>query len=166
MADPIADGIASGALLISIAAFVRGEFRQSKAMMRDRRLGPVDDIRKTLVLVRDDFGTMVAIGGNRLDFFMAEDKRQMGQHLRDLAAQVGDKSLQRQIEAVAESWDRVSTSAPPSRIQAYVAGADNTGNRIQNQRDGKLLEAQTEIAREGADKCTYAIKSVNEIWLS
>lgn len=166
MVDPVADSIASGALVISLIAIITGEVRASKSRSRDRNLGPAEDIRKSLFNVREVFRTMVNKGGNHKEFFLGESIRTTGPHLRDLAAQVGDQTLRSRITAVADSWDEAFENAPPSRIRVQRAGADNSANRIEGQKDRNRLDVQVEAANRGIEQCAVALERLNEIWLS
>ena len=166
MVDPVADSIASVALVISIIAVVAGESRARKSKERERRLGPTDSIRVSITSARKEFETMVSIGGRRRDFFLKDENNLVGQHLRDLADQVGDSVLRSSVRDIANSWDSAFGNAPPSRIEILVPGTVNDQYRKQRLADGKRLDAQMEIARQGIEKCAEALKTVNGIWLS
>lgn len=166
MVDPFADSIASGALLISLVAFTAGEVRASKSRNRTRRLGPEDDIRKSLVDLREVFATISGLGGQRMHYFLDPSLRTTGSHLRDLAAQVADETLRSRITTVADTWDSVVKDAPSSGLRFSAPGTESTASRVQRQTDGNRLERQTQSARMGIEQCQTALERLNEISLS
>ncbi|WLW55571.1 hypothetical protein [Streptomyces sp. YU58] len=128
-------------------------------------LGPDDEaVREALTTARTLFTDIIAKGGFHSKWFQAEERRDTGQRLRDLAARRDDEELRTAMTSVAKSWDDAFANSPPPRaLVAWTGAPQDPRDRKMRQEDTKTRARQVESAREGIKCVEIALKRLNKL---
>jgi hypothetical protein len=154
-------GIALMALLLSIVTTVRTERRERTDKRRRAAAGPSEQVRNALVDARARF-TEISNGGQRNDWFMADERKDTGQRLRDLADQVADRDLGLHLTGAATCWDQAFGHAPPGCIRIYgPSGHTDPVWQQQDLDDQRRIGLQEEEAQKGTELCVRALSRLN-----
>lgn len=159
-AAPVSVLIAALALATSIYALVAGELRSRSDRKRRQAVGPAEEIREALTVLRTHFVDMISAGGWREPEFLQPERKHCGQRIEDLRKRVADGGLQRLMSDVVKAWNGAAASAPP--LRALVAWAGSPPDPVEEE-DQRGFERQEKAAEEGRAACDSALGRLNEL---
>ncbi|MFD7063512.1 hypothetical protein [Streptomyces sp. NPDC059906] len=149
-------------------AFIATSYTLMRTALNRRHhlsIGPeADAVRERLTECRRLFGDIVA-QGRRSDWFLGEERRDVGESLRDLAVRREDQRLRAAMETVAETWDKAFVLAPPPS-GPWVRYSDQEPTPKERERsaeDQRRFAAQADIARDGVQHVSAALSRLNRL---
>ncbi|GAA4671735.1 hypothetical protein GCM10023347_27130 [Streptomyces chumphonensis] len=110
----------------------------------------------------------VTSGLHRSDWFMHEDRREVGRALRDAADRREDQVLKLSLNRLADAWDQIFALAPPVRARRrFLGGADEVrqhrDSALQDARDIEQVHRMTELAHTAVLDVQSALSRLNEL---
>ncbi|MGW5136195.1 hypothetical protein [Streptomyces sp. NPDC004135] len=128
-------------------------------------LGPDDvAVREALTTARRLFEEIIDERGVDATWFLAEERRDTGQRLRDLSQRRDDPELRGAMTGVAQAWSDSSASAPPSRVlMAYADVSESPQERRRRQKYAQARARQVNYAREGIEGVETALRRLNKL---
>lgn len=149
-------------------AFIATSYTLVRAALNRRHqssIGPeADAVRERLTTCRRLFGDVVA-QGRRSDWFLSEERRDVGESLRDLAVRRKDRHLRAAMETVAETSDRTFALAPSPagpRVR-YMDQEPTPRERQRSAEDQQRFAEQADIARDGVQHVSAALARLNKL---
>lgn len=128
-------------------------------------LGAADgDLREALVIARTRFEDITTPGGQRADWFTAEERRETDRRIEDLTERRSDPALRAALEGVVGAWRSSFGEAPPWRNRSgYLDHQPTPQEREQQQADQQRFARQIEFAHAGLDHVKTALARLNEL---
>jgi hypothetical protein len=121
-------------------------------------------VREALTTARSLFGEIIDERGCDASWFLAEERRDTGQRLKDLSQRRDDPELRQAMVSVAQAWGDASGSAPPSRVMmAYADMPETPQEQRRRQRYAAARARQVDVAREGIERVETALKRLNKL---
>jgi hypothetical protein len=133
--------------------------------LQKKAIGPDDDVvREALTTARTLFQDIVAKGGFDATWFQAEERRDIGQKLQDLAERRDDDELRVAMTNVAECWDDAFANSPPRGVMVAWAGEpEHPDDRKRRQENTETRGRQVESARTGITCVAVALRRLNKL---
>lgn len=128
-------------------------------------LGPDDEaVRLALTTARGLFREIVDQRGFEVTWYLAEERRDTGQRLKDLSYRRDDPHLKEAMTRVAQAWDDAAASAPPSRIMmAYADEPEAPREQRRRRKHDEARERQVHSARAGIEQVEAALERLNTL---
>lgn len=128
-------------------------------------IGSDDDAaREQLTRARSVFEDIKAYGGKRSLWFLDEERRDVGQLVRDLAERRKDRALRDAMNRVADAWDQAFAQGLPERVMLSFGGDEPTPQeRADSDQDLTRTQLQIEAAHAGIEHIKTAIDRLNEL---
>ncbi|MFF0243538.1 hypothetical protein [Streptosporangium sandarakinum] len=126
-------------------------------------LGPQKEVREALAAAKVLFAD-ITTEPKRTDWFKSQERRYTAEQLRDVADQVGDRSIREHLLAAAQSWEAAAASAPEDMPYVTFLDAPPTALELAREAEDKALyEVQVNHARVGVEVVREAIRRMNDI---
>ncbi|MFJ8595506.1 hypothetical protein [Streptomyces sp. NPDC093598] len=128
-------------------------------------LGPDDEaVRLALTTARGLFREIIDQRGFEVTWYLAEERRDAGQRLKDLSRRRDDPQLVEAMTLVAQAWADAAAGAPPSRIMMTYGDEPQTPRELRRRRKhDEARERQVDSARVGIERVETALERLNTL---